>query len=389
MRIAIVSDTYLPQINGVVTAVQLLRRELQRVGHEVFVIAPSYGRRESPEPGVYRYRSVPFPTEATRENRFAFRLSAGPRFDWERARIDVIHSQVEASMGSHALHWARRHKIPHVHTYHTLWQKYVHYAGVLAPPFARWVRWRTRTFCNSCDRVIAPSQALRRAILGDGVTVPVEVIPTGMDSRAGRQVRAGAAVRRELGIPEGRRVLALVGRIAPEKGIGFLLLVLERLLQAGVDVQFVVVGDGPGRGRLAEQARSMGLAGRVSFTGYVPRERTFDYTALADLFVFSSETETQGIALLEAMSGGTPVVAVSAMGVAELMADGRGGIAVTPGDLAGFVRAVKTLLDDHELRATRAEEARLKAADWAIEATTQRVIACYRRAIADYAGKRR
>jgi glycosyltransferase involved in cell wall biosynthesis len=208
-----------------------------------------------------------------------------------------------------------------------------------------------------------------------------------MDSVSDRKVRAPAVVRSELGITADRRVLALVGRIAPEKGIEFLFTVLQRLLDEGVNAHFVIVGDGPGRAELERCVDRMGLRVRVSFTGYVPRERTFDYTSLAEVFIFSSQTETQGIALLEAMGMGTPVVAVSAMGVAELMADGRGGLAVPPNDLDGFVRAVRRLLDDRALHAAKSAEARAKAAQWSIAATTRRVIECYGRAIEDYREK--
>jgi 1,2-diacylglycerol 3-alpha-glucosyltransferase len=384
MRIAIVTDTYLPQVNGVVTAEQLLRRELERQGHEVFVIAPSYGGEETPERHVYRVWSAPFPTRETRENRLSLRVPVGPRFDWDKERVDLIHSQVEATMGSHALYWAARHRLPHVHTYHTLWSKYVHYAGIAAPLFARWVHWRTHSFCNACQRVIAPSTALRDHIVAAGVRVPVEVIPTGTDAGVRRQARPRAEVAAELGIPTGRRVLGFVGRFAAEKNMGFLLDALLRLVARGVDAHLVLVGDGPGRPALEAAVDAAGLRGRVSFTGYVARERTFDYYGLSEVFVFSSLTETQGLVLLEAMSEGVPVVALSAMGVAELMADGRGGLTVCPGDLEGFSAAVERLLADRELHEAKAREGRLKAADWSIEATTKRVVACYERAIADY-----
>ncbi len=384
MRIAIVTDTYLPQINGVVTAEQLLRRELERLGHDVFVIAPSYGGAETPEPEVYRVWSVPFPTRETRENRLSTRVPVGPVFEWRRMGIDLIHSQVEATMGSHALYWARAHRIPHVHTYHTFWARYVHYAGLAAPLFARWVHWRTHSFCNRCQRVIAPSASLRDHICAAGVRVPVEIIPTGTDFGAPRTPRPREQVRRELGIPAGRRVLGFVGRMAAEKNIGFLLDALLRLAAQSLDCHLVMVGDGPGRPELERRTDALGLRGRVSFTGYVARERTFDYYALSEVFVFPSLTETQGIVLLEAMSAGTPVVALSAMGVAELMADGRGGLTVGPGDLAGFVAATRRLLDDRALREAKAREARAKASEWSIEATTQRVLGCYERAIADY-----
>jgi glycosyltransferase involved in cell wall biosynthesis len=214
--------------------------------------------------------------------------------------------------------------------------------------------------------------------------VPVEVIPTGTDFDAPHSPRPREALAAELGIPAGRRVLGFVGRIAAEKNMGFLLDALQRLLAGGVDAHLVLVGDGPGRPPLDAAVDAAGLRGRVSFTGYVPRERTFDYYGLSEVFVFASLTETQGIVLLEAMSAGIPVVALSAMGVAELMADGRGGLTVCPADLDGFTAAVERLLSDRGLHAAKAREGRLKAAEWSIEATTRRVLACYERAIADY-----
>lgn len=382
MTIAIVTDTYLPQINGVVTAEVLLRQELRRLGHRVLVIAPSYGGCEAPEPDVYRYRSVAFPTRMTRENRFSFRVPCGEPLDWRAAGVEVIHSQVEAAMGSHARYWARRHGIAHVHTYHTLWKKYVHYAGVAAPLFARWVNWRTRSFCNRCDRIIAPSAMLKHELLRDGVTAPIDVIPTGIDAGSEWRRRPSVDLHARYGIPPHRRILLFVGRLAPEKGIDVLLHRLKDLVSGGADVHLVVVGDGPGRDGLETLVDELDLRACVTFTGYVPREAVFDYYRAADVFVFASLTETQGLVLLEAMSVGTPVVAVAAMGVADLMADGLGGLTVAPGDDEGFNRSVVRLLDDRALHARTSRDARAKAERWSIRATTARVVACYRAAIA-------
>jgi 1,2-diacylglycerol 3-alpha-glucosyltransferase len=170
-------------------------------------------------------------------------------------------------MGTHALHWVRRYDLPHVRTYHTFWARYVHCAGVLGPLFARWVHWRTHSFCNQCERIIAPSQALRDYLCAAGVTVPVEVIPTGTDFDALRAPRPRSIVAAEIGIPPGRRILGFAGRMAPEKNLVFLLDVLRRLTERGTDAHLVMVGDGPGRLEVRRRARALGLGGRLSFTG--------------------------------------------------------------------------------------------------------------------------
>ena len=180
LKIAIVTDTYHPQVNGVVTSVALIKGELERRGHTVFVLCPAYGGRERSEERVHRYASIPYPNRQMAEQRHSATWSSDP-FPWRCGTVDLIHSQVPGAMGSHALLWARRYRVPHVHTFHTHYIEYVHYIGFMPGFFRRMVKWRARTFCNRCEAVVAPSTEIRDALLSYGVSVPIDVIPTGID----------------------------------------------------------------------------------------------------------------------------------------------------------------------------------------------------------------
>jgi glycosyltransferase involved in cell wall biosynthesis len=190
-------------------------------------------------------------------------------------------------------------------------------------------------------------------------------------------------IRERFGLRPGDKLMSFVGRIGREKSIDFLLHVVNAMSTERDDFKLVIVGDGPDRAGLEELRDRLGLQDRVIFTGYQSRETVFSVYRASDAFVFSSQTETQGLVLLEAMSMGTPVVAVNAMGVADLEGDGRGGFLTDP-TVEDFSRHLTPLLDDPQLQERKSAEALEKAGEWSLEAMTTRLLETYRCAIADY-----
>jgi glycosyltransferase involved in cell wall biosynthesis len=382
MRIAIFTDAYLPEINGVTTSIELFRAELLRLGHEVYIVAPNYNRNQEEGTWVIRFPSIPYFFPQMRERRFVF-PSFRKLFKLGKLGIDIIHSQVPGNMGVYALWASRWFRIPHIHTYHTLYMQYTHYVNFPTAFSTRAVRWISQHFLGRCQRAVAPSRQIRDELHSYGVDCPIDVIPTGIEPQDRSTLKSATEVKRRFSIPEEAPLLCYVGRIGREKNIGFLLEMFARLRRRLPSARFVIVGDGPERQRLMRKAYDLGLGETVRFAGYIPRYLVFSVCRAADLFVFASKTETQGLVILEAMSVGTPVVAVDAMGVSDLQADGRGGF-LSPPQVSVFTDRVEQMLTDRELREEKAREAEAKADEWSMRNMTKKLVASYQASIADY-----
>lgn len=306
MKVLITTDWYAPVINGVVTSVLLLQRELERLGHEVRVVTLSNSVHSRREGSVYYMGSINagkiYPGARLRVKRT--RSLVRELMDW---RPDVIHSQCEFSSFRVAYALSARLGAPIVHTYHTVYEDYTHYFSpsvrvgrAVVSVFSRWI-------CSRTACVVAPSKKVERLLRDYGVRCRVEVVPTGVDLSAyRREPDPGrlAELRRRWAIPEGRVVLLYLGRLAKEKN-------LERLVDQLAacrrrDASLLLVGDGPDREETLDYARGKGLD--VIYTGMVPHDEVPDYYRLGDLFVTASTSETQGLTYFEALAAGLPVL---------------------------------------------------------------------------------
>lgn len=375
MRVLMASDVYFPRVNGVSTSIETFRRALAGQGVEVRLVVPRYsGERD--EPGIIRVPGRPVPGDP--EDRLVGWRAMHRAVEEAAADCDLVHIQTPFVAHYAGLKAARRHGIPAVATYHTLFEEYLqHYAAFLPK---RWLRSQARAFsrrqCNALDGVIVPSTAMGQRLTSYGVTAPLHVLPTGIPlSRF--TAGDGAAFRQRHGIEPGRPVALFVGRVAHEKNIGFLLEAVVEARRTCPGVLLVVTGEGPAREDLARQATSLGIADSVQFVGYLDRSRELPACyAAADLFVFASRTETQGLVLLEAMAAGLPVMALSAMGTTDILAPKRGCFC-PPDDPVKFGRALALFLTWREAWPDLARDAAAYAAEWSDEAMAKRLAKLY------------
>lgn len=321
MRIGIYTEIYKPVLNGVVVSVESFREQLQARGHEVFVFTPAYMRYTDPH--VLTFHSLPLPT------RMPYRLATPFLMDGKVPDLDVIHAQTPFMTGLMAWNHARRAGVPLVFTYHTRLVDYHHYLP-FSPALSRsFLVWVSRTFGNLADRVIVPTPPIQALLEAYGVKTPIDVVPTGVRIQPSA-ADACTAVRDRLGIPSHHRVLLYVGRLAHEKNLGML---VEAFIQAGVpDTHLLLVGDGPLRESLEALVTHRGMEGFVHLPGPVPHRDIADWYGAADLFVFPSLTETQGLVVEEALQVGLPTVAVGAGGVIDAVGRWQGGRLVMPHD---------------------------------------------------------
>jgi glycosyltransferase involved in cell wall biosynthesis len=373
VRVGLFTNNYLPMLGGVARAVETMRTTLELLGHHVVVIAPGAGRTAT-VPGVLRVPAVPAPTYP----HFALPLPLSP--GWVRRiaalDLDIFHAQHPFLLGAAARRLARRLGRPLVFTYHTLYDKYAHYVPLPRLLVARQaIRWSTR-FANQADLVIAPSAGLAARLRTQGVARPTVVLPTGVDLTRFRPGDAAAA-RAGLGLPAGPPLALYVGRLDREKNLTLLFQAFERMAERHPDLELVLVGRGTQEAALRREVRSRAVGARVRFAGGVSLDAVVRYYQAADLFLFASTTETQGLAVLEAMAVGLPVVAVRASGVEEAVVDGVSGLLV-PEESEAFAAAALEVLTDAGLAAKLRAGAREAARQASATPLGRRLAALYR-----------
>jgi len=368
------ADCYHPVVNGVVTSIDILRTKLTSLGHDVELFVPFVPGKAADDPKVHRFPSFVAPVH--RESRLSlynpFRHVRGLRA-W---RPDVLHVHTPFNTGVLGVYASHRIDVPYVFTHHTLFEEYVHYVPVVSKTMLRRAAvGLCRFFWNRSGGVIAPSDEVRARVLEQGVSRPVEVIPTGIDVEVFAQGDP-QRVRTELGICPNEPVAIFAGRMGKEKSIDFVIDAFALTLQKLPSARLILLGGGPEQSALEAQARRLGISERTTFTGYVPRTRMVDYLQAARVFVFASTTETQGLVSLEAQAAGIPVVAVRASGSNEAVRDQQTGFLVE-GDKQVFADATLRLLTDDALQASLAAQARAWADSCSSQRMADRTLALY------------
>ena len=353
MNICMFTNTYLPHVGGVARSVATFAEDLYRLGHRVLVIAPTF----------------PVDTDSTGERYEVLRLPAIQNFNGsdfslriphpfvindkiEQFAPDVIHSHHPYLLGDAAIRAARTHDLPLVFTHHTLYEKYTHYVPLDSETLRRFVIQLSTEYANHCTRVVAPSLSVARLIRKRGVETVIEEIPTGVDVQFFSEAR-GEKIRQAHGIPQDALVIGHVGRLAPEKNLGYLAESVALFLESNREALFVVAGSGPSKKEIQRIFADRSLSGQLLMLGIVTGKDLADVYKAMDLFVFSSKSETQGMVLTEAMAAGTPVIALDASGAREVVQDGKNGrLLAESASPKSFAQAIHGFTED----ATRGKE---------------------------------
>src|SRR5690606_8879487 len=231
--------------------------------------------------------------------------------------------------------------------------------------------------------IVAPSQPMLDVLRSYGVKVKAEVIPTGLQAQS-FAAADGTAFREKYQIPHDRPMALYVGRVAFEKNIDFLLRMASELREMQPDVLLVVAGEGPAEKSLHQLAIELHLQNNIRFIGYLDRNTELNgcYKA-ADVFVFSSKSETQGLVIIEAMAQGTPVVAIAELGTKSILIEGEGAL-IAPEDEVVFAERVSSILQDKKLRQQLSAKALSYVQQkWTSRAQAERMISFYRQMIAE------
>ena len=321
MKIAMMTNSFKPYIGGVPISIERLSEGLRANGHEVVVFAPNYKGQEADE-NVVRYHSL----IKGIINGFSIPNSFDPCIEkqFRTGNFDVIHVHHPMLIGRTAKYLSKKYDVPLCYTYHTQYEQYLHY--IMAPFLEGVIPNYVNRYINGCDLVFAPTYSAQAYLNEIGSEVKIAVLPTGIDAQSFETNTEEVTKLRKTLLGEKQHLFCTVARLAKEKNLDFLFRALAKRKQNhGSDFRFVIVGEGPYQKQLHKLAEELQLREEIIFVGKVPNRQIKNYCKAADLFLFSSLSETQGIVLLEAMAASTPVLAVKASGVRDIVVNGRNG----------------------------------------------------------------
>ena len=337
------TNTYLPHVGGVARSVYTSFRDLQKKGHQVLIVAPTFAREDadnSEDDTILRVPAI----QNFNGSDFSMRIPVPFYIDEKLDTFcpDLIHSHHPYLLGDAAFRAARRRRLPLIFTQHTLYEEYTHYVTGDNDNFKQFARNLSTMYASLCDQVVAPSKSIADLITARGVTTPVTQIPTGVDTHFFSSGDA-SAFKKTYHIPENAFIIGHVGRLAPEKNLVFLAKSVSKSMQTLTETWFCVAGDGPDRQKIHDIFTDCSLAHRLILTGNLTGSALADAYQALDLFVFTSQTETQGMVLTEAMAAKTPVIALDGPGVREVVENTINGI-LLPAD-AGQTVFSQTICD--------------------------------------------
>ena len=382
MNILFISDVFFPRVNGVSTSINTFATELRALGHQVTLIAPSYTDEDKEEEWIVRVPSHKIYFDP--EDRLMNFGKLKALLPWIRDKhFDVIHIHTPFTAHYVGIHFGKKLDIPVVETYHTFFEDYLHHYLPFIPQFIsrKLARTISRRQCNAVDGIVSPSKPMLDVLKQYGIKTPAEVVATGLDDSSFANVD-GEHFRMSHDIPLIQPMLLFVGRVAHEKNIGFLLEMHVELIKNHPDALLVITGEGPAEESIKQSIEKLGISNKVRMIGYLDRghELIACYKA-ADIFVFASKSETQGLVLLEAMAQGTAVVAIAELGTKSILIEGEG-VLIAKDDINDFAEKVSVLLSDAPKRQMIGEKGRQYAKEkWGAGVLAKKVAKFYKSAI--------
>ncbi|NMC13134.1 MAG: glycosyltransferase family 4 protein [Chloroflexi bacterium] len=385
MRIGMMTDVYKPHISGITNYISLNKRFLEKEGHQVFIFTFSDEDYQDDESNVIRSPGLPlldtgyfFNINYRREARALLRT------------MDVVHVHHPFLSGSLALRYCRPRGIPIVFTNHT---RYDLYAKAYLPGIPETISETALaaylpSFCRACNMVISPSPSVKTILQNIGVTVPIEIVPNGVDLQP-FEAKIEPLNRASMGFSENDILLVYTGRLSPEKNLSFLIRSFAGVAKAYKNLGLLLVGDGPERDNLTDLVDHLGMSSKVKFFGMVPYEDIRRYLATGDIYATASITEVHPLSVIEAMAVGLPVLGIKSPGVGDIVQDGVNGYLAEDEDLAAFTAIMVKMVTEHEVRRQMKKSARERAESYSIIKTSKMMIEKYQEVINQSLEKRR
>jgi len=379
MKIAVFSDSFYPQVSGVVTSIINSSQQLAARGHEILIFVPE-GKFRKPKLNK-RIKIIPiksFALPAYEEYRVALPQMIKCLKQVYEFRPDIIHIHTPFSLGIMGLMCAVTYKVPMIGTYHTIFPEFLKYRplpGISDGKLSRELTWGYTNFVyDRCCVVTTPSYTMANELISHGIKAPIKVISNGIDlSKFQKENNKG--ILKKYHLKSG--YLLHFGRLSHEKDIGTVLKAFRLALREYPELRLVVAGKGPASRTIKEHARAMGISKHVTFTGFIPEKELPGLISMASIFLTASTIETQGLVVLEAMACELPVIGVKSLAVPELVIHGKNGFIVEPHDYKSMSLAITKLLGSEKLRKKMCAQSLKTARAHSLEKTTQELERLY------------
>jgi len=337
MNILLMTNTYKPLVGGLERSVINFAKEYRQAGHRVIIVAPEFPDMKVEEdvirvPAMKNFNGTDFSVQMPIQGTLTEALG-----DFIP---HIVHSQHPFLIGDTALKIASKYNVPLVFTHHSLYEENVHYMPGNEEALKRFMIELSTGYANLADHVFAPSESILLMMKERGVTTAIDVVPTGIYTEEFNR-GAGKAFRKKLNIPADAFVVGHVGRLAPEKNLEFVAHAVAQFSKKEPNAHFLIGGTGPSEESIKEIMAKEGLADRLHLAGMLKGKELVNAYHAMDVFVFASQSETQGLVVTEAMASGVPVVAIDAPGVREVVKDGVNGRLLVNESIEDFVSALK------------------------------------------------
>jgi 1,2-diacylglycerol 3-alpha-glucosyltransferase len=383
MRIGMMVDLYKPYISGVTIYVEIYKKYLEEMGHDVFIFTFS-GDKDyiDDESNVYRSPGLPISE--------GFALNFAHRRYIKRViqTMDIVHVHHPFISGQLALRYCRPLNIPIVFTNHTRYDLYAQtYAPVLTREISQtFIQTYLPRFCSRVDMVISPSKGMADILQTLNIDVPITVVPNGVDISKFRHA-ADPDKRNKLGFSHGDVLFIYAGRLAAEKNLPLVIKSFNAVAQSVDNAHLLIVGNGAIEDLLKEMAGQTPSADRIHFTGRIPYNELPDYLSMCDVFVTASTSEVHPLSVIEAMATGLPVLGIDSPGIGDTVEDGITGLLST-NDPMVFTAKMMRLCLDSELRKKMCLAALETSNQYSIENTGAIMLSHYEKLV-DQTGSRR
>lgn len=393
MRVGIFTESYPPLVNGVSTSILMLEHALTKLGHEVFIITVSDNKKDyalENNGHILRLPSVNLANCYDYKMTSVYPIKAVNMI--KKMNLDVIHSNVEFTVGIFARVVSEQLSIPLVHTYHTNWEDYTHYITknkkILDDICKKLLKYLVVFFEDkTVTELIVPSNKIYNLFKDKyKFTKNIHIIQTGIETskfyKENFNQKDINSLKKKLGIKKKDFVVMTVSRLAKEKSVDRIINNHKELVKKYSNMKLLIVGDGPDIDKLKDEAKSLGVSDSVIFTGKVPLSDIPIYYQLGNVFVTASKSETQGLTVVEAISSSLPVVAVKDDSFVNSVIEDFNGFVFT--DDEKYINSISKLYEDKELYNRLSNQSRLLSEDFSSEYFALKVLKVYETAIENY-----
>ena len=392
MRIGIFTETYTPYISGLVTSEVMLKNALEKQGHEVYVVTAnleSFKYEYNEKEKVLKIPGVPTGIYDSRLTSIYPIAAVNKIKSW---KLDVIHSQTEFAIGTFARLFAKQYNIPLVHTYHTMYEDYIHYItkGYFKRSSKKLVQYFTKFYCDTtATELIVPTTKTYKLFKEKyKFEKNINIIPTGIEVERFYEENINSKqvneLKKQLKISKKDFVILFVGRLAEEKNVEFLIENQEYSVKKNKNAKLLIVGSGPDYDKYVKKGEK--LKENIIFTGKVPYENIPYYYNIGTMFVTASTTETQGLTLIEAMSTSMPVVCIDDESFKNTIIDGLNGFIFK--NKKEYRKAIDDLMNDNKLLKKLGEQAKISTAEYSSKYYAERVLDVYKKTINENQSKK-